>query len=208
MKYTSHGVTKMDYARYHGRVAFLSGDSQRSATPPGLIVFDDEVRNYIRPSTRQGQLHRLLAGLEHAEPRARTDFAKPLASFSGISAAPRLVVIISDFYESPETDRPHRSSRCAFTATKWCCFTSSIPQEIQPEAWRAVRPGRSGNRGAHGSHSRLRAATSIATKMDAHIAAICAIARGRGHGLLPAARPTGRSTARCANILRSAQGRM
>jgi len=53
----------MDYARYAAASLFyLSLHNQRD--PAGLVVFDDEVRNYIRPSTRQGQLHRLLAGLE------------------------------------------------------------------------------------------------------------------------------------------------
>src|ERR1700694_1658969 len=80
MEYASHAVNKMDYARYVAASLFyLAIHNQRDAA--GLIVFDDEVRNYIRPSTRQGQLHRLLAGLEQAEPRARTDFTKPLNHF-------------------------------------------------------------------------------------------------------------------------------
>ena len=58
---------------------------QRDAA--GLIVFDDEVRNYVRPSTRQGQFARLLQRIEQAEPRARTDFAKPLRSFPGVPAS-------------------------------------------------------------------------------------------------------------------------
>ena len=37
---------------------------QRDAA--GLIVFDDEVRNFVPPSTRQGQLHRLLHGVDQA----------------------------------------------------------------------------------------------------------------------------------------------
>ena len=80
--------------------SFLAIKDQRDAA--GLIVFDDEVRNYIRPSTRQGQLQRLLAGLELAEPRARTDFTKPLFHFQEFLRRRGLVVMISDFYESPE----------------------------------------------------------------------------------------------------------
>jgi uncharacterized protein (DUF58 family) len=101
MKYTSHTVNKMDYARYVAASLFyLAIKDQRDAA--GLIVFDDEVRNYIRPSTRQGQLQRLLAGLELAEPRARTDFTKPLHHFQEFLRRRGLVVMISDFYESPE----------------------------------------------------------------------------------------------------------
>ncbi|HEX9199559.1 MAG TPA: DUF58 domain-containing protein [Acidobacteriaceae bacterium] len=101
MKYSSGAVTKMDYARYMAASMFyLSIHNQRD--PAGLIVFDDEVRNYIRPSTRQGQLYRLLAGLEQAEPAARTDFGKPLKHFQEFLRKRGIVLVISDFYEQPE----------------------------------------------------------------------------------------------------------
>ncbi|HWF39312.1 MAG TPA: DUF58 domain-containing protein [Candidatus Acidoferrales bacterium] len=101
MKYTSHSITKMDYARYLAASLFyLAIKDQRDAA--GLIVFDDEVRNYIRPSTRQGQLARLLGGLELAEPHARTDIAKPLQHFQELLRRRGLVLMISDFYEPPE----------------------------------------------------------------------------------------------------------
>jgi len=62
MNYRSHKVSKMDYARFVAASLFyLAIHNQRDAA--GLIVFDDEVRNYIRPSTRQGQVNRLLHGL-------------------------------------------------------------------------------------------------------------------------------------------------
>src|ERR1700682_1199816 len=102
MKFSSHSVTKMDYARFTAASLFyLAIKNQRDAA--GLIVFDDDIRAYIRPSTRQGQLVRLLSGLEHAEPSARTDFAKPLHHFQQFLRRRGMVVFISDFYEAPET---------------------------------------------------------------------------------------------------------
>jgi uncharacterized protein (DUF58 family) len=102
MQFGSHRVSKMDYARYLAASLFyLAIHSQRDAA--GLLTFDDEVRNYIRPSTRQGQLHRLLAGLEQAEPRARTDFAKPMRYFQEFLKRRGMVLIVSDFWESPES---------------------------------------------------------------------------------------------------------
>jgi uncharacterized protein (DUF58 family) len=102
MEYGSHGVNKMDYARYLAASLFyLAIHGQRDAA--GLLTFDDEVRNYIRPSTRQGQLHRLLAGLEQAEARARTDFAKPMRYFQEFLKRRGMVLIVSDFWESPES---------------------------------------------------------------------------------------------------------
>jgi uncharacterized protein (DUF58 family) len=131
MNYKSHSVNKMDYARYIAASLFyLAIKDQRDAA--GLIVFDDEVRNYIRPSTRQGQLQRLLAGLELAQPRARTDFTKPLHHFQEFLRRRGLVLIISDFYESPEkiirTVEPLR-----FHGNEVVLFHVLDPREIQPD---------------------------------------------------------------------------
>jgi uncharacterized protein (DUF58 family) len=131
MKFTSHSVTKMDYARYMAAsLMYLSLHNQRD--PAGLIVFDDEVRNYIRPSTRQGQLARLLAGLEQAEPAARTDFAKPLKHFQQFLNRRGIVLVISDFYEQPETVvkaiEPLR-----FHGSEVVLFHVLDPKEIRPD---------------------------------------------------------------------------
>jgi uncharacterized protein (DUF58 family) len=101
MQYTSGPATKMDYARFIAAALFyLAIQSQRDAA--GLIVFDNEVREFIRPSTRPGQLARLLAGLERAEPQARTNFSEPFRRFHTALHRRGIVVVISDFYESPE----------------------------------------------------------------------------------------------------------
>jgi uncharacterized protein (DUF58 family) len=130
MNYTSHKVTKIDYARFLAASLFyLAIHNQRDAA--GLIVFDDEVRNYIRPSTRQGQVSRLLHGLELAEPRARTDFSKPIGHFQEFLRRRGLVLMISDFYEAPEkiirTIEPLR-----FHGNEVVLFHVLDPREIQP----------------------------------------------------------------------------
>ena len=131
MKYSSHGVSKMDYARFIAASLFyLAIHNQRDAA--GLIVFDDEVRNYIRPSTRQGQLHRLLSGLELAEPRARTDFSKPLHHFQEFLRRRGLVLIISDFFESPETI-VRTIEPLRFHGNEVVLFHVLDPKEIQPQ---------------------------------------------------------------------------
>jgi uncharacterized protein (DUF58 family) len=131
MNFTSRTVSKMDYARYAAASLFyLAIHNQRDAA--GLIVFDDEVRNYIRPSTRQGQVARLLHGLELAEPRARTDFAKPLQHFQEFLRRRGLVIVISDFYETPEriirTIEPLQ-----FHGNEVVLFHVLDPQEIRPD---------------------------------------------------------------------------
>jgi uncharacterized protein (DUF58 family) len=130
MEYTSHAVSKMDYARYIAASLFyLAIHSQRDAA--GLIVFDDEVRNYIRPSTRQGQLARLMNGLELAEPHARTDFSKPMSHFQEFLRRRGLVVIVSDFYESPETI-VRTIEPLRFHGNEVVLFHVLDPQEIAP----------------------------------------------------------------------------
>ena len=155
MEYSSHAVNKMDYARYIAASLFyLAIHNQRDAA--GLIVFDDEVRNYIRPSTRQGQLARLLSGLELAEPRARTDFGKPMRHFQEFLRRRGLVVIVSDFYESPETI-VRTIEPLRFHGNEVVLFHILDPQEIAADARRAGDFRGHGDQAADGSDARLRA---------------------------------------------------
>jgi uncharacterized protein (DUF58 family) len=130
MQFHSHATSKMDYARYVAASLFyLALHNQHDAA--GLIVFDDQVRNYVRPSTRQGQLRRLLAALELAEPGERTDFAKPMQHFQEFLRRRGLVVIVSDFYEPPEklvrTIEPLR-----FHGSEVVLLHVLDPQELRP----------------------------------------------------------------------------
>jgi uncharacterized protein (DUF58 family) len=131
MQFGSHRVNKMDYARYLAASLFyLAIHEQRDAA--GLITFDDEIRNYVRPSTRQGQLHRLLASLEQAEPHARTDFAKPMHYFMELLKRRGIVLIVSDFWESPEsivsTIEPLR-----FHGNEVVLFHVLDPEDVRPK---------------------------------------------------------------------------
>jgi uncharacterized protein (DUF58 family) len=188
MNYTSHGVTKMDYARFIAASLFyLAIQDQRDAA--GLIVFDDEVRNYIRPSTRQGQLHRLLSGLELAEPRARTDYAKPLDHFQQFLRRRGLVLILSDFFESPativRTIEPLR-----FHGNEVILFHILDPKEIRPSLSEpAILVDLE-------TKQRLEVTPEYAhneyrSKMDAHIAELRDRVQGAGmdYFLLPTDRP-------------------
>jgi len=122
---------KMDYARFIAASLFyLAIRNQRDAA--GLIVFDDEVREYIRPSTRQGQLARLLAALERAEPHARTDFAKPLLHFQNFLHRRGIAIVISDFYEDPETI-VRAIEPLHFHGNELVLFHVLDQQEIRPE---------------------------------------------------------------------------
>ncbi|MGH9470490.1 MAG: DUF58 domain-containing protein [Terriglobia bacterium] len=130
MKYSSHQVTKMDYARFIAASLFyLMTQTQHDAA--GLIVFDDELREYVRPSTHHGQFYRLLGGLERAEPRARTDFAKPIRHFQEFLRRRGIVVVISDFYDVP--GRIVRGIEpLRFRGNEVLLFHVLDPEEIRP----------------------------------------------------------------------------
>jgi uncharacterized protein (DUF58 family) len=130
MKYTSGPPQKIDYARFIAASLFyLAIRNQRDAA--GLIVFDDEVREYVRPSTRQGQLARLFAGLEQAEPRARTDYGKPLQHFQELLHRRGIAIVISDFYAAPETI-VRAIEPLRFHGNDVVLFHILDPQEIRP----------------------------------------------------------------------------
>ena len=110
---------------------------QRDAA--GLIVFDEDVTNYVAPSTRQGQLFRLLHAIEEAKPGTRTDFAKPFVHFQNFLRRRGIVVMLSDFYERPEVIvKTVEPLRCK--ATKSSCFTCSTRRRsnrifASPSCW-------------------------------------------------------------------------
>src|SRR5512138_1385775 len=130
MGYGSQEVHKLDYARFVAASLCYLANLQRDAA--GLIVFDEDVVNYVAPSTRQGQLFRLLHAIEKAEAGTRTDFAKPFIHFQNFLHRRGIVVVISDFYEKPEiivnTVEPlrHRGNEVIL-------FHMLDPQEIAPK---------------------------------------------------------------------------
>jgi uncharacterized protein (DUF58 family) len=130
MGYGSHSVTKLDYARFVAASLSYMANGQRDAA--GLIVFDEDVTNYVPPSTRQGQLFRLLHAIEKAEPGTRTDFVKPFVHFQNFLHRRGLVVVLSDFYAPPETIiqtvEPLR-----YRGNEVIIFHVLDPQEIKPK---------------------------------------------------------------------------
>jgi len=130
MKYGSQGLEKLEYARFLAASLAYLASTQRDAS--GLVVFDDEVRNYIRPSSRQGQLMRVLHAIENTSPGTRTDFARPFHVLQEFLRRRGIVVLISDFWENPEnvikTVQPLRFRGC-----EMILFHVLDPEEIRPK---------------------------------------------------------------------------
>ena len=130
MKYTSHGISKLEYAQFlAASVAYLA-HLQRDAA--GLVVFDEKVRNFVPPSTRQGQLARLLHGIESVQVGLRTDFASPFLHLQEYLRRRGLAVAISDFWGQPEqiikTVEPLR-----YRGNEVVLFQVLDPEEIRPK---------------------------------------------------------------------------
>jgi len=130
MRFTSHKIDKLEYARFlTASLAYLAS-LQRDAA--GLVVFDDDVKQFVPPSTRQGQLARLLHAIEKAEVGARTDYAKPFAHLREFLHRRGLIVCISDFWEKPQevikTIAPLR-----YHGNEVVLFHLLDPEEIRPK---------------------------------------------------------------------------
>ena len=129
MGYGSGRVNKLEYARFLAASLFYMAHQQRDAA--GLIVFDDQVRDHMAPTSRHGQLMRLLHALERIELGVRTDFEKPFLHFQEFLSRPGIVVVISDFYQDPalvvKTIEPLR-----YRGNELILFHVLDPAEIAP----------------------------------------------------------------------------
>jgi uncharacterized protein (DUF58 family) len=123
-------VRKFDYAKYLASSLVYLAHVQRDSA--GLIVFHDEVSNFLRPTSRQGQLMRLLHAIAEAELGKRTDFARPFFELQQFMKRRGVTVLISDFFEKPEvivkTVEPLR-----FRGNELILFHVLDPRELEPK---------------------------------------------------------------------------
>ena len=176
MGYGSHKVHKLDFARYMSACLCYMAIQQRDAA--GLIVFDEDVNNYVAPSTRQGQLFRLLHAVEKAEVGTHTDFAKPFAHFQQFLHRRGIVVVMSDFYAEPDTIvktvEPLR-----FKGNEVILFHILDPQEIEPKFREPVLLLDMEDKSSLEVTPEY-ARTEYRTKIDAHIEGLGTAARRAG----------------------------
>jgi uncharacterized protein (DUF58 family) len=188
MGYGSRSVTKLDYARFVAASLCYMAHGQRDAT--GLIVFDEDVKNYVAPSTRQGQLFRLLHAIEKVETGTHTDFTKPFVHFQNFLHRRGIVVVMSDFYEDPEviiqTVEPLR-----YRGNEVILFHMLDPQEIKPKFRDPVLLV-----DMEQTHNAMEVSPEYARneykrKIDSHIEALSSKARGAGmdYFLMDTSRP-------------------
>jgi uncharacterized protein (DUF58 family) len=178
MGFGSASITKIDYARYvAASLVYMASALQRDAA--GLIVFDEDVADYVAPSTRQGQLFRLLHAIEKVQPSARTDFTKPFIHFQNFLHRRGIVVVISDFYADPEaivrTIEPLR-----YRGNEVILFHTLDPQEIAPKFRQPVLLVDMENEAEQMEVSPEYARHEYRERMDAHISNLRDKARSEG----------------------------
>ena len=178
MGFGSGSISKIDYARYvAASLVYMASALQRDAA--GLIVFDEDVADYVAPSTRQGQLFRLLHAIEKVQPSARTDFTKPFIHFQNFLHRRGIVVVISDFYADPEaivrTVEPLR-----YRGNEVILFHTLDPQEIAPKFRQPVLLVDMENEAESMEVSPEYARHEYRARMDAHISNLRDKARSAG----------------------------
>jgi uncharacterized protein (DUF58 family) len=177
MGYTSRQVNKLEYSKFVAATLCYMANLQRDAA--GLIIFDEDVNNYVAPSTRQGQLFRLLHAIEKAEVGTHTDFAKPFIHFQNFLHRRGLVVVMSDFYADPEviikTVEPLR-----FKGNEVILFHMLDPQEIKPKFREPVLLYDLEDTTNSLEVSPDYAKQEYRKKIDSHIEALASKARGAG----------------------------
>jgi uncharacterized protein (DUF58 family) len=130
MQFGSQGMEKIEYARFLAACLAYMAQGQRDAA--GIVIFDEDVRNFVPPSTRQGQLARILHAIESAKIGTRTHFEHPFRHVQEFMRRRGIVAAISDFWESPEkiikTVAPLR-----FRGTELVLFHVLDPEELRPK---------------------------------------------------------------------------
>lgn len=99
MSYGSHSLTKLDYARYLAACLTFFSSQQRDRV--GLVTFDHEVVDWVRPSMKH--LDTALHVLDRAKAGRKGSLGRPLLQVTELLGRKGIIVLISDFYEDPES---------------------------------------------------------------------------------------------------------
>jgi uncharacterized protein (DUF58 family) len=99
MGYSSHGITKLQYATY--LAAALSYLMLRQRDSVGLVTFDQKVRKYLPPRSVNSYLSVLLQELQKVKTRAQTNVANTFHQLAERISRRGLIIIFSDLFDDP-----------------------------------------------------------------------------------------------------------
>ena len=89
-------VNKLRYAQF--LAASLAWLASRQHDAVGCMIFDDEIRDFRRPSSRAGHLAGVMHSIDDAKSGQGTSYERPFEQFHEHIARRGLVAVISDFY--------------------------------------------------------------------------------------------------------------
>jgi uncharacterized protein (DUF58 family) len=130
MGFGSGAVTKLQYGKFLAATLAYLATRQHDAV--GLIVFDDNIRAHMHPSSRPGHLQGVLHAIDSAEPGTGTDLTQPIERFREFEKGRGLVAVISDFYCDPAA-LLHGVRPLAYQGQDVVLFQLLDPQELKPE---------------------------------------------------------------------------
>ncbi|NBS25489.1 MAG: DUF58 domain-containing protein [Gammaproteobacteria bacterium] len=96
MGYGSGESSKLQYGKYLG--ASLAYLAARQHDAVGVMLFDDEVKEYRPPASKPGSLQGVIHTLDAAQASKGTDINQPMTRFREHIKKRGLVAVISDFY--------------------------------------------------------------------------------------------------------------
>ncbi len=100
MQFGSEGaVSKLEYART--TAASLAYLIQRQSDAAGMALFDDKLYGWVDPSTSHARLMEMLSLMYDHPPRGKTGVGQVLDQVAGRLSKRALVIVISDFFDSP-----------------------------------------------------------------------------------------------------------
>lgn len=100
MRYTSHKVTKLDYASY--LAVGLSYLITKVRDSVGMAIFDEKIIRYERPSNSLGLVYKLSTILEEQKPLKKTEVSRTLLDFANRIGRRQIAIIISDMLTDPD----------------------------------------------------------------------------------------------------------
>lgn len=100
MGFSSNGITKLRWGSLFAAALGLLMLKQQDAA--GLVLFDEQIREYLPPRSVRGHLYEILKRLEKAQPSDKTRISPALHAMAERLRRRGLVVLISDLFDDPD----------------------------------------------------------------------------------------------------------
>ncbi|UCE02346.1 MAG: DUF58 domain-containing protein [Candidatus Latescibacterota bacterium] len=100
MGFEGKGISKLRWASmFAAALAFLMVKQQDAS---GLVIFDDQIRDYLPARSVRAQMHEMLTRLEHVEASEKTNISAAMHRMAERLTRRGLIVLISDLFDDPD----------------------------------------------------------------------------------------------------------